>query len=257
MSQCGIELIRAEWPAPANVHAVTTTRKGGASRIPYQGFNLALHVGDEPEHVIVNRRALGEQLGVEARAHWLQQVHGAQVVDADAVNGAAATALGAAPEGDAWVCFKPGHVCAVLTADCLPVFFCDREGTRVGIAHAGWRGLAAGVIEATVAALDCVPTALLAWLGPAISMHAYQVGDEVRDAFAGDSEEDALAFTPDNTGAWRADLYALAANRLRRLGVSFSGGHYCTFYDAERFYSHRRDGRTGRMASLIWLGNGE
>ncbi len=240
-----IGLLRAEWPAPANVGAVTTTRKGGASLAPYASFNLAMHVGDDPECVAANRRALRERLGLDVR--WLRQVHGAEVADAGRIDDSAA------PAADAWVCFEPGRACGVLTADCLPVFFCDREGTRAGLAHAGWRGLSAGVIEATVAALDCAPSALLAWLGPAISAHAYQVGDEVRDEFAAGGEEDALAFTPDNTGAWRADLYALAANRLRRLGVAVAGGRCCTFHDADRFYSYRRDGRTGRMASVVWL----
>ncbi len=243
----GIELIQAGWPAPANVVAVTTARTGGASPAPYESFNLAVHVGDDSGCVAANRRALREHLGLDAEPRWLRQVHGAEVADAGRVGGAAV------PAADAWVCFEPGRPCGVLTADCLPVFFCDRAGTRAGVAHAGWRGLAAGVLEATVAALACAPSELLAWLGPAISAHAYQVGDEVRDVFADACDADALAFTPDNTGAWRADLYMLAANRLRRLGVAFSGGGRCTFYDAGRFYSHRRDGRTGRMASVIRL----
>ncbi len=249
----GVGLICADWPAPANVAAVTTTRAGGRSLPPYDSLNLATHVGDDPECVAANRHVLRERLGFDTEPRWLRQMHGAAVADAGRTEGGADVE----PEADAWVCFKPGRVCGVLTADCLPVFFCDRRGTRVGLAHAGWRGLSSGVIEATVATLDCPPSELLAWFGPAISAHAYQVGDEVRDAFVrdgpGDKEEDALAFTPDNTGAWRADLYALAANRLRRLGVPFFGGRYCTCYDAGRFYSHRRDGRTGRMASLIRL----
>ena len=246
-----VEVIRAEWPAPGNVGAVTTTRAGGSSFGDYRGLNLAAHVGDSPGYVRANRDELRgwlrERLGVDAEPSWLRQVHGTEVVDVSRI------ASDETPRADAWVCFESARICGVLTADCLPIFFCDRDGTRVGLAHAGWRGLSAGVIERTVAALDCEPSQVIAWFGPAISVHAYQVGDEVRGAFVGVEREDALAFTPDNTGAWRADLCALAANRLRRLGVRFSGGGYCTFHDAARFYSYRRNGRTGRMASLIWL----
>ncbi len=241
----GIELLSPGWPALENVAAGTTTRRGGMSVGPWASLNLATHVGDDPDHVDANRRLLCEYLGAEV--YWLRQVHGTAV----AQPGQGCSDL--LPEADAWVCFEPGKVCGVLTADCLPVFFCDRKGTRVGIAHAGWRGLARGVLETTVSSLNCPPSELLAWLGPALSAHAYQVGDEVRDAFIGTHEEDAFAFTPDNTGAWRADLQMLAANRLRRLGVFFAGGNDCTFYDDELFYSYRRDGRTGRMANLVWL----
>ena len=241
----GIDLLRPDWQAPANVGAGTTTRQGGVSVGAWATLNLAKHVGDDAESVDTNRRLLYEHLGLEV--YWLRQTHGTKVAEPD---------LGACdfpPEADAWVCFEPGKVCGVLTADCLPVFFCDRKGTRVGIAHAGWRGLLKGVIDATVIALDSSPSDLIAWLGPALGAHAYQVGDEMRNAFIDDYEEDIFAFVPDNSGLWRADLYALAANRLRRLGVSFTGGNYCTFYDRESFYSYRRDGCTGRMANLIWL----
>ena len=212
---------------------------------PWASLNLATHVGDDAGHVDANRCLLYEHLGAEV--YWLRQVHGAKVAQPDRDCG------DSPPEADAWVCLEPGKVCGVLTADCLPVFFCDRKGTRVGVAHAGWRGLLKGVLEATVSALNCPPPELLAWLGPALSAHAYQVGDEVREAFIGGHEEDAFAFTPDNTGSWRADLQMLAANRLRRLGVFFAGGNHCTFYDDELFYSYRRDKHTGRMANLIWL----
>ena len=208
-----------------------------------------MRVGDDPGHVAANRRILRKRLGLDAEPHWLRQVHGTGVVDVSRVSGEP----GSAPEADAWVCFEPGKVCGILTADCVPVFFCDRGGTRVGLAHAGWRGLSSGVLERTVAALDGAPSRLIAWLGPAISAHAYRVGDEVREAFVDSCEEDALAFLPDNAGTWHADLRALAAGRLRRLGVAFSGSRHCTFYDAGRFYSHRRDGLTGRIASLVWL----
>ena len=209
----GIELLRPGWPAPDKVGAGTTTRQGGVSTGSWAGLNLATHVGDDPDHVDANRRLLCEYLGAEV--YWLRQVHGTRVAQPDRGCGEIFS------EADAWVCFEPGKVCAVLTADCLPVFFCDRKGTRVGVAHAGWRGLSKGVLDATVSTLDCSPSELLAWLGPALSAHAYQVGDEVRDTFVGRHEEDAFAFTPDNTGAWRADLQMLATNRLRRLGGCF------------------------------------
>ena len=244
-----IELIEPGWLAPANVRAVTTTRKGGVSSMPYGSLNLALHVGDDPELVAINRHRLHEHLGFDINLYWLSQIHSKKVINVSNIDQADTNFLVA----DAWVCFEPGKACGVLTADCLPVFFCDRQGTRVGVAHVGWRGLSGGIIEEMIARLDCSPSELLAWLGPAISAHAYQVGEEVREIFVSDYEKDALAFTPDNTGTWRADLYALATNRLRRLGVFSAGGCHCTFYDAGRFYSYRRDGCTGRMASLIWL----
>lgn len=161
------------------------------------------------------------------------------------------------PRADAAVSFEAGQVCVVTIADCLPVLFCDRGARCVGAAHAGWRGLAGGVLEATVAALGCPPAELLAWLGPAIGPHAFQVGDEVRERFVQQDEDCALAFLPDNTGAWMADLYQLARLRLRRLGVAeITGGHHCTWHDKRHFFSHRRDRRSGRMAALIWLERG-
>ena len=246
----GIELIPPGWDAPANVKAVTGGRFGGVSAAPYDSLNLAMHVGDDPGAVAANRRALQQRLALDAAPCWLRQTHGAEVVNV------ADLSSGDAPRGDAWVCFETGRAVGVLTADCLPVFFCDYRGTRIGLVHAGWRGLAAGVIEATVAALDCAPSSLMAWLGPVISAHAYRVGDEVRDVFARHNEADALAFMPDNTGKWHADLSMLAANRLRRLGIAFRGGRHCTCYDSERFYSYRRDGHTGRNGHLIWLVDG-
>lgn len=242
-----LEWIVPEWPAPPNVRALATTRQGGFSKGSYAGLNLGLGSGDEREAVDANRALLMRAAALPGPPCWLHQVHGRRVVPA-------ATATTATTKADGCVAERPGRVCAVLTADCLPVLFCDRAGTRVAAAHAGWRGLAAGVLEATVEALGSPGRSLLAWLGPAIGPSAYEVGTEVRAAFLATDPEAAAAFVPSPGGRWLADLYLLARQRLNRAGVeSVFGGHWCTFSDARRFYSHRRDGRSGRMASLIWL----
>ena len=238
-----MESLRPGWPAPAPVRALTTTRAGGVSRPPWNAFNLATHVGDTPQHVAANRAALRRRFDLPADPVWLQQVHGARVVEA-----------GAAAEADAVWSRTPGQVCAVLTADCLPVLLCDRAGDCVAAAHAGWRGLAAGVLEATVAALPADAADLMAWLGPAIGPDAFEVGDEVREAFVTADARAGAAFRPAGDGRWLADLYGLARLRLAAAGVTrVFGGGLCTFTDRDRFYSYRRDGVTGRMASLIWL----
>lgn len=242
-----MHFIRPEWPAPANVHALVTTRVGGVSLPPFEGFNLGDHVGDDPAAVARNRATLRSCLPAEPE--WLRQVHGTAV--------AVASLDGGNREADASVAFAPDRVCAVLTADCLPVLFCDRQGTRVAAAHAGWRGLAAGVLEASVAAMRCDPAEILAWLGPAIGPRAFEVGEEVREAFVRDLPASAAAFVPGQAGKWLADIYELARLLLARAGVrQVSGGGFCTYTDAERFYSFRRDKATGRMASLIWMGGG-
>jgi len=238
-----------DWPAPANVYAACTTRRGGVSQGPYAGMNPADHVGDAAAAVAANRRRLVQVLDLPAAPVWLRQVHGTRVIDA--------AAAGLAPEADAAFSRRPGVVCAVLTADCLPLLLCDRAGTVVAAVHAGWRGLAAGVVERSVAALDIAPGQVLAWLGPAIGPAAYTVGDEVREAFIGHDPQAAAAFAPAPGGGWRADLYRLARQRLAACGVSdIWGGGRCTFTEARDFYSYRRDGVTGRMASLIWLETG-
>lgn len=238
--------IRPQWPAPAAVRALSTTRLGGASRGPYAAFNLAGHVGDDPRAVAANRGLLMQQLGLPAEPSWLQQVHGRAVVPA--------WPNGATTEADASFGVGPGAVCAVLTADCLPVLLCDRDGTRVAAAHAGWRGLAAGVLEAAVDALQVPGSRLMAWLGPAIGPRAFEVGDEVRAVFLAHDAAAASAFQPSPAGRWLADLYVLARQRLAERGVTdVHGGGLCTFSDGRRFYSYRRDGTTGRMATLIWL----
>jgi YfiH family protein len=238
-----------DWPAAPQVRAVSTTRHGGFSRGPYASMNPATHVGDDPATVLANRKALQQGLRLPAEPRWLEQVHGTTVLDA-----AAPVVAGEVPVADAAQCSRPGAVCVVLTADCLPVLLCDAAGQRVAALHAGWRGLAAGVIEQTIDAMQQPGETLLAWLGPAIGPDAYQVGDEVRDAFVAHNKRAAAAFQSDLDGRWQADLYQLARQRLAERGVSaIYGGHECSFTDAERFFSYRRDGVTGRMATLIWL----
>jgi YfiH family protein len=240
------EWIVPRWPAPARARAVSTTRPGGVSRPPYDVLNLADHVGDDPGAVAANREFLAKALGLPATPAWLQQVHGTRVVDASEVTAPVAA--------DAAFAREPNVVCAVLTADCLPVLLCDRGGRAVAAAHAGWRGLAAGVIERTVDALPVPGGELLAWLGPAIGAAAYVVGGEVRESFLAHDPAAAAAFRPAAGGGWHADLYQLARQRLQRHGVTdVYGGEFCTFQEPARFYSFRRDGVTGRMASLIWL----
>jgi YfiH family protein len=238
--------------APPNIGALSTTRKGGASLVPYGcgegGLNLGMHVGDDPEHVRQNRSLLRTFLPSEPV--WLTQVHGARVVDA-------ATIEEGALEADASITNQPGVVCAIQTADCLPVLFCDTRGVVVGAAHAGWRGLAGGVLENTVAGMrESGADEILAWLGPAIGPHSFEVGTDVRHAFLDRDASLMAAFKPvsGQTGKYLADIYALAKHVLAQVGVSrVYGGGFCTVTEMQRFYSYRRDKTTGRMASLIWL----
>ncbi|MDD3352736.1 peptidoglycan editing factor PgeF [Zoogloea sp.] len=237
--------ISPDWPAPVRVRALSTTRAGGVSQAPYASLNLGTHVGDRPEAVAENRRLLAAHLPAEPC--WLNQVHGARVVDA--------AGPGGLPDADAAFARETGQVCAVMTADCLPVLLCDRSGQVVAAAHAGWRGLHGGVLEATVGAMAVPSSQILAWLGPAIGPDAFEVGEEVRARFMALDPASAKAFRPAPAhGKWMADLYLLARQRLAALGVSaVHGGGACTVSDAQRFFSYRRDGTTGRMASLIWL----
>lgn len=232
-----------DWPAPASVRACVTTREGGVSEAPFDSLNLGDHVDDRPEAVAENRRRLTDHFSIKPA--WLQQVHGIAVVHADP--GIVATA-------DASWTATPGIACAAMTADCLPALFCDRAGTRVAAAHAGWRGLAAGVLEATLDTLDVPAEDVLVWLGPAIGPKAFEVGPEVREVFINQLPEAAEAFVPsDNAGKFMADIYLLARLRLAERGVTaVYGGGFCTVTDP-RFFSYRRASRTGRFASLVWL----
>jgi YfiH family protein len=226
------------------VKALVTTRQGGVSAAPYDSLNLGIAVGDDPEHVATNRGRVAGLLPSSPR--WLRQVHGARVVTADDVT--------APPDADAAVTATPGVVCVVQMADCLPVLFATADGRKVGAAHAGWRGLAAGVLENTVAALDADPATVSAWLGPAIGPTAFEVGDEVREAFVACDPRADEAFTPHGPGKWLSDLFALARLRLDAAGLALvSGGGLCTVSDPTRFFSHRRDRVSGRMAAMVWI----
>jgi polyphenol oxidase len=241
-----IAWLTPEWPAPPTVRALSTLRTGGVSAMPYAALNLADHVGDEPAAVAANRSQLRSAADLPADPVWLNQVHGAQVADLDA-----GMAGGAA---DAAICRQPGRVCAILTADCLPILLADASGGAVAAVHAGWRGLAAGVIEGTVRELDVAPGDLMAWLGPAIGPQHFEVGAEVRDALLQGDPGGGGAFAPNARGRFMADLPQLARRRLVTLGISrIYGTDACTYAHSERYFSHRRDGRCGRQATLIWL----
>jgi hypothetical protein len=236
--------LQAEWPAPPWVRTCVTTRRGGCSQGRWKGFNLGDHVGDDIAHVAANRAELQQFLGCESA--WLQQVHGTVVVQADPAQ---------VLEADAAWTDQPGIACTVMTADCLPVLFCNQSGTRVAAAHAGWRGLLAGVLENTVHVMGGEPESVLAWLGPAIGPQSFEVGPEVREAFIAADPQAVEAFVPSlREGHYLADLYQLASQRLRGCGIGLiSGAEHCTVNEPTRFYSYRRDGQTGRFASLIWL----
>lgn len=241
-----MDLIRPEWPAPANVQAAFTTRQCGVSQGVYQGLNLGLHVSDDPALVMQNRQLLTQQLALPAAPIWLEQVHGTDVFNAKAP-------CAIPPQADATVTTTVGLPLTVMTADCLPVLFCDKAGTVVATAHAGWRGLCAGVLEKTIAAMQVAPDEILAWIGPAIGPSAFEVGDEVKAAFVAHDPQAEAAFVA-HQDKWLADLFMLARQRISAAGVSaIYGGNQCTFSDAQQFYSYRRDGQTGRMAGLIWL----
>ena len=242
----GSAWIVPDWPAPARVRALLTTRSGGVSPAPYASLNLGDHVGDEARNVAENRARVAACLPAAPR--WLNQVHGSTVLELGL------DAISPPPEADAALAREPGQVCAVMTADCLPVLLCDQAGTVVAAAPAGWRGLHGGVLERTVAAMARPGGQLLAYLGPAIGPESFEVGDEVRDLFVADSAEAQAAFKPLRPGKWLANIYLLAHQRLARLGIhAVYGGGFCTVREAGRFFSYRRDGATGRMASLIWL----
>jgi hypothetical protein len=241
-----VPYLTPDWPAHAWVRAAFTLRTGGVSSPPFDSLNVGAHVGDRPEAVDENRRRIGRHLGLPGEPAWLEQVHGKEVADLDS---AVATA-----RADASFTHRAGHVCAVQVADCLPVLLAARSGSAVAAAHCGWRGLASGVLEATVRALGVPAGELYAWLGPAIGPAAFEVGAEVRTAFLAQDARAAAAFAGNSRGRWQCDLFELARQRLAQLGVpAVFGGGVCTQSDPQRFFSYRRDGRCGRMAALIWM----
>jgi len=236
----------ADWPAPPGVRAGTTTRIGGHSAAPYASFNLADHVGDDPDTVAANRARLRRMLALPGEPCWLAQQHGNRVAAAEYGG------IDCDP-ADAAITSEAGVVCAVLTADCLPLLLCDADGTQVAAVHAGWRGLAAGVVQAAVARFSVPAARLVGWLGPAIGPARYEVGEEVARILSSVHPDAAKDLRPGRPGRWFADLYGLACGILRETGVSrVFGGAHCTYADAERFYSYRREETTGRMATLIW-----
>jgi hypothetical protein len=240
-----VRWIRADWPAPPGIVAGTTLRQGGVSRDRFASLNLAAQVGDAESSVEANRRRFVLACSLPAEPRWLTQVHGRNVVRAEAAGDAA--------KADAMVTSRADCVCAVLTADCLPVVFASDDGNEIAAAHAGWRGLCAGILEATVAALSTSPSGLMAWFGPAISQPAFEVGSEVRDGFLARDPEAAGSFRENGRGRWQADLYGLAALWLKKAGVTrIYGGGRCTFAEPGAFFSYRRDGQCGRMATFVF-----
>jgi hypothetical protein len=241
-----LNLIKPDWPAPENVHAYTTTRQGGYSEAPYDSFNIGDHSGDDPENVETNRQLLAEALDLPTPPVWLNQVHGNKIICIDT------PPLSLIADGS--FARTPKKVCVVMTADCLPLLITNHTGTIVAALHAGWRGLARGIIEEGFKILQRFDQDLLVWLGPAICQQAFEVGPEVREEFINADSEAANAFIPSPSGRWLADIYELARIRLRKLGITaIYGGDFCTYTDSKRFFSYRRDGKTGRMANLIWL----
>lgn len=251
--------IRPDWPAPTHVGAASTTRAGGVSPAPFDSLNLGATAGDDPDNVAANRRRLREALGLPGEPAWLRQVHGSRVVKLENFpsleNEGAETGGDEMPEADATWTDRPGVVCAILSADCLPILLCDDKGTRVGAVHGGWRGLADGVLPNAIEAMGGKPASLHAWLGPAIGPQRFEIGPEVRQRLMGGGRAPAEAFRPsDRRDHWLCDLYAVARHQLATAGLeSVHGGGFCTVTERDRFFSYRRDGRTGRMATIIWM----
>ena len=250
-------IIKPDWPASDNIHAFCTTRKHGVSTGVYAGLNLGLHVEDNPQHVLANRQQLIKQLKLPEEPLWLNQVHGNRVVNASYINSDQLSDQKNKQqliEADASFSEIANTVCAVMTADCLPVLICNRKGNKVAAVHVGWRGLAADVIEASVASLSERHSELLVWLGPAIGPQAFEVGQDVYNIFVNNQPKAVEAFKQNRPGHYLADIYHLAKLRFHNIGIrEIYGGEYCTYTDADQFYSYRRDGKTGRQASLIWF----
>ena len=249
----GLQFLTPDWAAPRAVRAAFTLRRGGVSAAPFDSLNVAAHVGDDSQAVAKNRRRLRDGLRLPQEPAWMEQVHRTEVLDLD-LSDLAARAASSSVAADAALTRRAGRVCVVQVADCLPVLFAARDGSAVAAAHAGWRGLAAGVLEATVKSLAVDPGGLLAWIGPGIGPAHFEVGDEVRGAFLAHDNAAAAAFSINTRGRWQCDLPLLARARLAALGIAaVTGGTWCTYADASRFFSFRRDGRCGRMAAVIWL----
>lgn len=247
--------LAASWPdgKPLNVQAVTTLRKGGVSTGDFSEYNLAMHVGDDLQAVKINREMLRTELALPSEPVWLEQVHSNNVININELDGAKTTATGDV-QADASVSHKKGAVCVVMTADCLPVFFCNQNGSEVAVAHAGWRGLHAGIISNTIKAMSSCPDEILVSLGPAIGPQAFEVGDDVFEAFVTKNSLNASAFSATAKGRYLCDIYQLARIELQALGITkIAGGDYCTYRENQQFYSFRHQQTTGRMASLIWL----
>jgi YfiH family protein len=240
-----IETIQANWRAPPAIHACCTTRRGGVSQAPFDDFNLGLHVGDRDADVVQNRRRLREALVLPSEPCWINQTHGIHAVTLERDGNR---------DADAAITREPGRVVVVMTADCLPILLCNRAGSEVAAIHAGWRGLQAGVIEATIAALHSPARNLLAWIGPGISQANFEVGDEVHAAFIDRVANAQACLSANRPGHWLCDLAGLAESVLRTAGIAeVARAPYCSYGDADLFYSYRREPVTGRMASLIWI----
>jgi purine-nucleoside/S-methyl-5'-thioadenosine phosphorylase / adenosine deaminase len=241
-----LSIIQPDWPAPSQISAFTTTRYGGVSQPPYDSLNLGLHVGDDPIAVNTNRKRLRKAASLPSEPLWLEQVHGTEVITANNWRPGI--------EADAIYSQRTNQVCAVMTADCLPVLFTDITGTQVAATHAGWRGLLNGILETTVSQFSGQPGEIMAWLGPAIGPQQFEVGTDVFGAFLSKSPQAEEAFKPVGEAHYLADIYQLARQRLKKLGINaIYGGQHCTVSENERFFSYRRDRNTGRMASLIWI----
>jgi YfiH family protein len=240
-----IETVTPDWPAPARVKACCTTRRGGHSEAPFDSLNLGLHVGDREADVMRNRERLREQLALPSEPCWLKQTHSVDVVTLE---------NDARRDADAAVTRTPGYIATVMTADCLPILLCNRQGSEVAALHAGWRGLQAGIIQATLSAMQSPGADLMAWIGPGISQACFEVGDEVHAAFVAADPASASCFQANRPGHWLCDLGGIAASWLIGLGVRHvARSPHCSYRDAGLFYSYRRENVTGRMASLIWI----
>jgi YfiH family protein len=250
-----LQFITPRWPAPQGVRAAFTLRMGGVSVGPYDSLNLGAGIGDSVDAVEENRRRVRTKLRLPDEPVWLEQVHGVEVVEIghDGALAAVGDGHGSPPKADSSVTRVAGRVCAIRVADCMPVLFAARDGSAVGAAHCGWRGLAAGVLEATIRRIGIPASELIAWMGPAIGPDHFEVGDDVRTGFLARDEDTYTAFVANARGRWQCDLYALARRNLAALGIEeIFGGGWCTFSEADRFFSYRRDGQCGRMAALIW-----